>query len=266
MSKSKSKRKEKKKKASSVFPFQKKILQSNKSAEVTNQFSQRPSVLSLMTGKYAKAICRIVFASPLFIGALVAKGSPILAPKLFLLFLLLLIISSFWFRHFSEFRSVKHLLIFVTLLCLHMGTFAVLGVYSQFPELSIGTAVLGLLPGFLLSAAFLAKHSSLLESAGFKRSRLHLSKKGLETTRPGGATRLFTTFLMLLPGLVIIAGIFSVLPIYFLLVAIVLIRTPNLAQAFQDQTIEDQSIYLGVLRLALLATVLMLVAGFFSRA
>lgn len=265
MPKSKSKRKLVKKKVRTSFPFQKKTLSGAKSEVAMQRVDRTNILLSFITGKDAVLIYRVVFASPLFIGAIVAKNSILLEPKLFLLFLLLLAISSYWFRHFSQIRSVKQLLTFVVLLCLHMGIFSVLGIYSQFKELSLPTAVLGLMPGFLLAAALIAKHASLLDLAGFRRSILHRSKKGIESERPGGASRIFSSFLMLLPGLVIIAGIFSVLPIYFLLVAVVLLRTPNLAQGFQDRTIDDKAIYLAVMRLALLATVLMLVAGLLSR-
>lgn len=266
MPKSKSKRKLRKKKAWASFPLKRKKHSSLEQGVVEQPVNRTNILLSLITGNDAVLIYRIVFASPLFVGAIVAKNSLVLEPKLFLLFLLMLAISSFWFRHFSEFSSVKHLLTFVALLCLHMAIFSVLGIYSQFQELSIATAVLGLMPGFLLGAALIAKHGSLFDLAGFKRITVHVSKKGIESKRPGGASRIFTIFLMLFPGLVIIAGIFSILPIYFLLVAVVLLRTPNLAQGFQDRTIADRAIYLAAMRLALLATVLMLVAGLLSSA
>lgn len=257
------KRKNKRKKSS-----KKRIFDQNQSVSKEKRSVPLPrdlKILSLFSRNDAQLTYSIVFAAPLFLGAIVSKGSVFIDPTTFIFFLVLLIISRFWFKLYSEFKSVSKFITYCAFLCLHMSVFAVLGVYSQHPKFALATAVLGLVPAFLLSAALVAKHASKFEEAGYKRSYQHTSKKGNTSERPGGVTRFFTAFLMLLPGLVLVAGVFSVLPVYFLFVAVVLIRTPILAQAFQEKNLDDDVIYQRVMRLALFATVLMLVAGIFSR-
>ena len=145
---------------------------------------------------------------------------------------------------------------------------SMLGAFAQSDEIFPATALLGLIPGFWLGAAFVAERASVIQSLGqglgWKRE-FTIERKGQIVLRPGGITRVFSSLLILGPALVLILAGLGFLPAGFLLVALPLAWTPRIAIDFQKQNAADELIALRVTRLNTLLLLTLLTAGLLAR-
>lgn len=160
-----------------------------------------------------------------------------------------------------EFESVFTLFVGSATLIARMSVLALLGVYCQFPELVPSTAVLGFVPGAVLSASLLAKHAAVMERHGWLRAFPHTDRKGVTTTRPGGVSRAFSLTLLLGLALPVALAPFYLLPKAFVLVALLLYFVPPLCLAFIERKRSDLETALRVMTLAAASCVTMLFLG-----
>ena len=137
--------------------------------------------------------------------------------------------------------------------------------YSQSGRLVPATAILGLVPGVILAAAKTAEQARVLEAEGWKR-QFTIEKKGSPVLRPGGLTRLFSSLLVVVPGLVVIVVPPGILPPSFLTLIAVMMFAPKIAQAFFEQTVQDHATAERCMKLALGAGLIVGVAGWIAAA
>lgn len=145
---------------------------------------------------------------------------------------------------------------------------SMLGAFAQSAEIFPATAILGLIPGFWLGAAFVAERASVIQSLGqglgWSRE-FTVERKGQIVHRPGGITRVFSFLLILGPALALILAGLGFLPAGFLLVALPLAWTPKIAIDFQKQSAADGLIALRVMRLNTMLLLTLFIAGLVAR-
>lgn len=162
---------------------------------------------------------------------------------------------------FVELRSSRQVLLVAISIVARMTLLPILGAYSQFPAVVFQAAILGLIPGGILAAAFIATHADILEQGGWVRSFTHTNKKGEVSERPGGVTRAYVLMLLLGPTLPVAVLPFTPMPAPFILSALPLGRAPVLCQQFASKTVPDSITARQTTKLAAWATVLVLLLG-----
>ncbi len=160
--------------------------------------------------------------------------------------------------------KVKSLFSLLALQPLLMGCLALLGFTSQSGEIFWPIVMIGLVPGFLLSAAIFASRASELESAGWRRSFKTTNKKSEEVIRPDRLGQIYSLLAVLVPVIPVVGVPLGLVPESFLLMVIPFYWIPGLAQAFLQETKSDSEIAQRSIRLAAFATVLLCFASYYA--
>ena len=183
-------------------------------------------------------------------------------------------------------RKPQHpraLLIDCALLIFNMGLLSLLGVYTQYPQVLVETAILGIVPGFILASAMVARHSPMLAEHKWtfevatpvkpltfwkktKKRKVKRNKVQEEETRlrPGSIPRLFSMLSMIGPGIIIFMSVLGFLPSPFTLVAFVLLPMTKAATAVTKTISSPEEIASYMTKLSIVAALGMLLLGLMS--
>jgi len=153
------------------------------------------------------------------------------------------------------------------LVCFEVTLLPVMGLASQTKELTLDylqVAILGLIPGLLLSSYLVASNSLLLKNFGWQKSAVITNKKGKEIIRPRGIARLYSIFMMLGPVVPATLLIFNRGPQSFWLYLLPVFFMPQLASDFLNETKSDEEITRKTLKLAAMVSLMGLLVGLFA--
>ena len=162
-------------------------------------------------------------------------------------------------------RGTRQILLNIAALITRMTLLAILGAYSQFPELIWAVGILGFIPGSFLAASLVARHAEIFTLNGWRRERIVTKKSGEELLRPGLLSQLYGFLLILGPLMAIVLVPLNALPQTFFLAVVPIYFMPGLASGFLERLRSDRMTGLKTLNLALVASVLVLAAGILTR-
>ena len=140
-------------------------------------------------------------------------------------------------------------------LVLEMALFPLLGMESQLYKLAYQPSwqhtIVGFLPGLILAAVIVVKHSDVFEKAGWPRTIVR-SKDGKGTLRPGALSAVFCLLLFAGPAIPLsVAPMAKVaFPTPFLITALAYLLMPRIAQAFLEREWPDRLVALHCTNLA----------------
>lgn len=150
-----------------------------------------------------------------------------------------------------------------------MSVFALLGVLSLFfiesGDIVIEFGVLGLVPGSILAAAFIANNSSVLLDAGWKRSREVMHKKQGKILRPGRLTVMYSLFLVIGPAVPVSVAPLGIFPSSFLACTLAFLAVPKLADSFLRAKSDDALIAVHTANLAAVMSLVTFLAGLVAK-
>lgn len=158
-----------------------------------------------------------------------------------------------------EINSMRQILIFLIVQGVAMAASVTLGIYAAGGEvLELRYAIFGLVPASILGSAKVASISRALEASGIKRNKL-IVKSGKEKLVPAGSSKLFASLLIIGPAVPFALASMRVIPERFLLVALVLVLTPNLATHYLEKTLSDEEISFSAQKLAAISNIIILI-------
>ncbi len=200
------------------------------------------------------------------LGFVFAYFSLVNSPQATVLLALVMVLISF-----SELLAVslpRHVILRVLSLIVEMGVLATLGVFTQVfalqTKISLQWSILGLIPGTVLAAAFVASNVAVLKKAGWDYSAKRMTRKGVERVVPRGISQLYSAVLIIGPACAVSLSPIGYLPLGFFAVAPSFYFIPKLAEAFLNQEVDSELMVVRTCNVAALVSFLTFIGAFVS--